>query len=55
MKFGRQFHRRVVPKWDQHYIDYNVIKRLLKTSVFTDSQPGISGLLILNFLAQLEI
>ncbi|KAK4447294.1 putative glycerophosphodiester phosphodiesterase [Podospora aff. communis PSN243] len=32
MKFGRTMHRHFVPEWSGHYIDYNLLKCLLKLS-----------------------
>jgi glycerophosphodiester phosphodiesterase len=30
MRFGHDFHQRVVPEWHWHYVDYNLLKRLAK-------------------------
>lgn len=30
MRFGHDFHRQVVPEWSQHYVDYSLLKRLIK-------------------------
>ncbi|POR31633.1 Glycerophosphodiester phosphodiesterase GDE1 [Tolypocladium paradoxum] len=43
MKFGQDLHRHIVPEWEQHYVDYNALKRLIKSSSGTDGQAGISG------------
>lgn len=32
MKFGLRFHQYKVPEWDQYYINYNAIKRLIKAN-----------------------
>ena len=44
MRFGKQFHRHVLPEWDRYYIDYNVLKQLIKTSVFSGKHLDILGL-----------
>lgn len=32
MRFGHDFHRRIVPEWRQYYVDYNLLKHLEKAT-----------------------
>ncbi|KND88636.1 Glycerophosphodiester phosphodiesterase GDE1 [Tolypocladium ophioglossoides CBS 100239] len=43
MKFGQDLHWHIVPEWEQHYVHYNALKRLIKSSSGADSQASISG------------
>jgi len=32
MRFGQDFHRRIIPQWEYEYVDYNKLKRLVKSA-----------------------
>lgn len=36
MRFGHEFDRRLVPEWAWHAVDYNLLKRLIKSDVAPD-------------------
>lgn len=44
MRFGQDLHRRIIPEWSQHYVDYNLLKRLTKSF---DLPGSIHGCLFL--------
>ena len=49
MKFGQKFHLFQVPEWEAFYVDYNLLKQLIKKAVKSasnmTSEPDFTGLL----------
>ena len=39
MKFGEDFYRRIIPERSQHYVDYNLLKRLIKAAALPGTAP----------------
>lgn len=35
MKFGADFHRHIIPEWRVNYVDYNLLKGLIKSLSFS--------------------
>ncbi|KAK3935169.1 Glycerophosphoryl diester phosphodiesterase family-domain-containing protein [Diplogelasinospora grovesii] len=48
MRFGQDLHRRIIPEWSEYYVDYSLLKGLIKSSappkVFEHLEIGISTL-----------
>lgn len=42
MRFGHDFHGHIVPEWSQHYVDYNLLKGLVKLSCFSGRVKTVS-------------
>jgi len=42
MRFGHTMHRHFVPEWSEHYVDYNLLKCLIKLS----NLPGTIALAV---------
>jgi glycerophosphodiester phosphodiesterase len=45
MKFGQNFHLFQVPEWEVFYVNYNLLKQLVKKAVKSASPPNFTGLL----------
>lgn len=43
MKFGQELHRHTIPEWHEHYIDYNLLKRLVKSLPACEGEPRTPG------------
>lgn len=44
MRFGENFHNYLIPEWEEHYVDYHRLKRLVKSLADarfdSESDPG---------------
>lgn len=45
MKFGQNFHQQLVPEWEPFYVNYDLLKKLVKTGLATSSPCDFTGLL----------
>ncbi|RYP49791.1 hypothetical protein DL768_004578 [Monosporascus sp. mg162] len=36
MRFGQDLHRRFIPEWNEHYVDYNLLKCFIKLSAWLE-------------------
>jgi hypothetical protein len=41
MRFGQDLHRHMVPEWNDYYVEYNLLKRLVKSA-------HLSGMILKN-------
>ena len=46
MKFGKKLKDRQISGWEQHYLDYNTLKNILKEAVGESDDGGTVGDLI---------
>lgn len=54
MKFGLYFHRYIVPKWDEFYVDYNGLRQLMRKAAQTNAEPDFAGPSLISLACQIS-